>query len=81
MIDPSQLEIQVAKIRSEVARRGGFTVDCGWLRLLCPDELAEKSTIRAHRGNRPARGMELCVPARRFRPLRRLSSGNDEFEK
>ncbi len=41
VIDPSQLEIQVAKIRTEVARRGGFTVDCGWLRLLCPEELAE----------------------------------------
>jgi len=41
VIDPSQLEIQVAKIRTAVARRGGFTVDCGWLRLLCPEELAE----------------------------------------
>ena len=39
VIDPSQLEIQVAKIRTEVTRRGGFTVDCGWLRLLCPEEL------------------------------------------
>ncbi len=41
MIDPSHLEIQVAKIRAEVAKRGGFTVDSGWLRLLCPDDLTE----------------------------------------
>ncbi len=24
-----------------MAKRGGFTVDCGWLRLLCPDEMTE----------------------------------------
>ncbi len=41
MIDPAVLELQLEKIRTEVARRGGFTVDCGWLRLLCPDELTE----------------------------------------
>ena len=40
-----------------------------------------KSTVRAYRGTCTARGMELCIPARRFRPLRRLSSGDDGFEK
>ncbi len=41
VIDPSEVENQMAKIRVEVARRGRFIVDCGWLRLLCPDELTE----------------------------------------
>lgn len=38
--------MQLIKIRCEVAKRGGFTVDCGWLRLLCPGEMTQGERFR-----------------------------------
>lgn len=41
VIDPSEVQVQVAKIRAEVSRRGAFTVDRQWLRQIVPDELTQ----------------------------------------
>lgn len=48
MIDPSKtLEIEIGKIRAEVRKRGGFTVSCEQLRILCPDELTSPQRFAA----------------------------------
>ena len=48
MINPSEsLEIEIGKIRAEVRRRGGFTVGCEQLRILCPDYLTSPQQFAA----------------------------------
>lgn len=48
MINPSELlEIEIGKIRSQVRKRGGFTVGCEQLRILCPDELTSPQQFAA----------------------------------
>ena len=40
VINPSELiQAEIAKIRHEVRRRGGFTVRCEQIRLICPENL------------------------------------------
>ena len=48
MIAPSTevVEIEIAKIRGEVHRRGGFTVHSAQLRLICPDELTSPQQFK-----------------------------------
>ena len=56
MIDNTELQDEVTRIRTEVQRIGGLTVDEDQLRRLCPDELtapqrfARIASIAQHEG-------------------------------
>ena len=39
MINPSPIEAEVSRLRTEVQRRGGFTLTPERVRIICPDEL------------------------------------------